>query len=437
MGVGLYLTGTYVAADLDHEPEEWLEEVATWIEGHESEPLMMCHLGEDDEGIATLFLQAHPCAEDVEVRVPAPGRLSVAAKTSTAGPGYHLFLCELLHQMASDFVVTWDDPDNSEGGDDTGHFFKEDADGVRAEMLKWLGAVAKLVIDNSQNDESRIHMVSMPLGYSYPEVKAVVTPTGPRSLDWFHAVLKDPDLGISFFPWWDAGQGADFFLGRAVCRMWQEVRWRPPITEEEGELLSDVHFDLERAYHLNPEGNIPWPEWQEVVDYLNDFFGYVEFQLEGDLEPEIKRRAEAAPEPATRIGYRRGQVQVVLTGGWTLTIPGHFAEEWEDDGQIWSAWFGGRTLWFSSWSMQDDNDQDRPAEEILDELEYGEGKVIEHSDGDIIGRAVFAPHEEEGQSLWNLKAYSAVQGGFCMLNFYLTDESDLPWALEIWKGIRT
>ncbi len=435
MGVGLYLTGSYVAADLDHEPEDWLDEVATWIEGHESEPLMMCHIGEDDEGIATLFLQAHPCAEDVEVRVPAPGQVSVAAKTSTAGPGYHLFLCELIHQMESDFVITWDDPASSECGDDTGHFFKEDPDAVRAEMLTWLGTVAKLVADNSHSEETSIRMVSMPLGYVYPELSEVATPTGPRSLGWFRAVTQDPSKGVDFFPWWDAGQGADFFLGRAVCRMWQVVRWRPPITEEEGELLSDVHFDLERAHQLDPEGAIPWSEWQEIVDHLNDFFGYVEFQFEGELEPEIKRRAEAATPPTTRIGYRRGPVQAILTGGWSLVIPGSFAEEWEDDGQSWSAWLGGRTLWFSSWSVQDDNDKEQTAEAILDEQEYGEGEIIEHTGGDVIGRAVFRPHEEEGQQLWNLKAYSAVQGGFCLLNIYLSEEADLPWALEVWKGI--
>ena len=53
-----------------------------------------------------------------------------------------------------------------------------------------------------------------------------------------------------------------------------------PITEDEGELLMDVHLDLERAYHLDPNAPIPWREWRELLGYLDEYFGYAEFQHE-------------------------------------------------------------------------------------------------------------------------------------------------------------
>ena len=50
------------------------------------------------------------------------------------------------------------------------------------------------------------------------------------------------------------------------------------------------------------------------------------------------------------------ELNVTLTGGWTLTIPGEFADEWEEGGETWSAWHGGRTIWFTSWSVAGEND---------------------------------------------------------------------------------
>ena len=46
------------------------------------------------------------------------------------------------------------------------------------------------------------------------------------------------------------------------------------------------------------------------------------------------------------------------------------------------------------------------------------------------------PYEEDGQTLWNLKGYTAIEGNFCLCNIYLQDERDRDWALEIWKSLR-
>jgi hypothetical protein len=280
-------------------------------------------------------------------------------------------------------------------------------------------------------------MVSMPLDYSYPEQTGILTPSGPRDPAWFDDLVENPERGIAFFPWWPEGVGAAFFLGRALTRLWQDVRWRVPIVEDEGELLMDVHLDLERAHHLDPTCDVPWREWRELIGYLNEYFGYAEFQHEEGLEDEIERRASAV-DPATHlIGYRRGPVHVTLTGGWSLTIPGEMAEEWEAGGETWCAWHGGRTVWFTSWSVTGENDETMSAEEILDSRPWPEeGKILTHQDGELLGRAVFLPYEEDGQTLWNLKGYSAVEGSFALCSVYLQDESDLEWAIETWKSMR-
>jgi hypothetical protein len=437
MGVGLYLTGVYPTDAVEQSPDDWLEQVAAWLESHEEEPLMMCERGVNGSEHPTLFVQIHPCAEDVEISVPDDGVCLINAKTSTAGPGYHIYLCELLHSLGKQFQIEWNIPAEEIEGDETGYFFQRDASAVRQEMLRWLSAVSRIVVENYKDSEVGVRMVSMALDRSYPDQTGILTPVGPRDPQWFERLIESPEQGIEFFPWWPEGVGAAFFLGRALCRLWQEVRWRTPIAEEEGELLMDVHLDLERAYHLDPQAAIPWREWHTLLDYLNDYFGYAEFQHEETQEEEIKRRAERVDPSVPLIGYRRGRVNVTLTGGWSITIPGELAEEWEESGETWSAWFGGRTIWFTSWSVSGEHDETMSAREILDGRPWPDDVAfIEHEDGPLLGRAVFMPCDEEGEAMWNLKGYSAIEGNFALCNIYLQSEDDLAWALEIWKSLR-
>jgi hypothetical protein len=279
----------------------------------------------------------------------------------------------------------------------------------------------------------------MPPDYHYPEQTGILTPLGPRPVVWFEALIESPERGIDFFAWWPEGVGAAFFLGRAICRLWQDIRWRSPITEDEGELLLEVHLDLERAHHLDPHAAMPWREWRDLLEYLNDYFGYAEFQHEDDLEAEIHRQADAIDPQLPLIGYRRGPVQVTLTGGWSIIIPGDFAEEWEESGETWSAWYGGRTIWFTSWSVQGDNPEEiiEPDEILASRSLPPDGDMFEHArDEDaLLGRAVFLPYEEEGESMWTLLTYTAIRGNLAECKIYLQNSDDLEWALTVWKSL--
>ena len=58
--------------------------------------------------------------------------------------------------------------------------------------------------------------------------------------------------------------------------MWREVRWRVPLTDDEGRLLMDVHLDLAGAFRLDPSLDYPWREWRELMESIEAHFGYVE-----------------------------------------------------------------------------------------------------------------------------------------------------------------
>jgi hypothetical protein len=434
MGVGFHLTANYPITEAGPSAEDWLQQVAAWLEADEAEPLVVCRPARCAHGESALFVQVHPCAEEIELCVPEPGRLIASAKTSTVGPGYHIYLCERLHELSRHFGLTWDEPDQAEGtGDETGYFFAGDQSAVRQEMLRWLGALAHVVTDEQFAEQQHVRMVSMPLGYTYPEQHGVLTPLGPRSREWFRVVADQPERGMEFFSWWETGVGSGFYLGRALCRLWQDVRWRPPLTDAEGELLMDVHLDLERAFRLDESASIPWREWSELIEYLDEYFGYVEFHGDRDLDREIRTRAQRAMG-GPRIGYRRGPVQVSLTGGWSITVPGELAEKWEPEQEAWSAWHGGRAVRFACWVVRDEDDDPQPACAILRSLEMPDGEMFEHRAGPVRGRACF--YRSQDCDRWALKAYSAVDGGFAECDVLVKDRDDLPWALEVWQTLR-
>src|SRR5262249_26333323 len=106
MGVGLYLNGHYPSPAKTKEPiRDGLNSIATWfdeeIDGDEfwGYFLTRCRHGQTYDGKPALFVTIHPAGEDVEFIVPEPGQVTVSAKTSTVGPGYHTALCQLLHRF--------------------------------------------------------------------------------------------------------------------------------------------------------------------------------------------------------------------------------------------------------------------------------------------------------------------------------------------------
>jgi|SRR5579863_4379771 len=152
------------------------------------------------------------------------------------------------------------------------------------------------------------------------------------------------------------------------------------------------------------------------------------------IESEIERRAQET-DGRPMLGYRRNPVRAYLSGGWSIEIAGVMAEEWDAEG-TWSAWDGQRTIWFTAFSRKNDDAGDIPARTILNEASDPDGEPIEFIAEPVLGRAFFAPYEEDGEQLWNLKARVAAAGAFAVCNFYFHDELDRNWAIATWKSLR-
>jgi hypothetical protein len=433
MGVGLNLTGRYPAT-LD-DAETWLGQVHSWLEKHAGEPLGSARFGRDGDGNPAVLVNLHPCAEDVEIAVPETGQVVASAKTSTVGPGYHAYLCDLLHQLGDAMAIDWNGPDDESGtGDETGYFQTGDRQKLEVEFLHWLRGVVKIVNDGLGQDYQWM-MISMAIGHHYRHHGPLVTPMGPRDTQWLDAVAEDPSQGIDLFPWWPQGIGAAFYLGRALAALWRDVRWRAPLTDDEGRLLMDVHLDLGRAYQLDPSLDYPWREWREVMDHVEAHFGYVE-SASDDVEAEVQRRAAAIGEEPSKplIGYRRLPVQVDLTDGWSIEIPGEMAEEWDEEG-LWTARDDRRVVSFKSYSLTRDDGSKPDAREILDGLRLPDGRRLEHRHEDMIGRAVVAPPRADDDPGWQLIGHSVIDGGLAACNIIFGDRDERDWAIATWKSL--
>ena len=432
MGVSLRIEGKY---DTDTTAADYLERLKGWFEcdlaAHDTwgELRFKPRIGSGHEGRPVLIVRLHPAAEGVEILASGPARLTATAKTSLAGPGYHIALCQILKLMGEANGIRWRAQGGEDGSaDDTGYFFKPDWRGVEKAMLRHLRTVAQLVETTMKGAKYGEMALSMPLNHTHFG-GPIRTPTGVRDLAWLARVRDNTRNGLDIYPWWDEGLTATFYLGRAMTDLWMNVRWRKPEDEQSDlwPILRGVHEDLGTAYRMDPTLNYPWREWAELLDLM---------EPEPDqLIKDVRAFASDATRKNAPIGYRRHRVGVGLVDGWRMTIPGEFMEKWEEGS--WCAWDGERTVWFSCWSFNtEDGDPPRP-DELLDRIpEEFKGEQLNHSYKNLIGRAVIGPHEgEDGEAMFNLKGFSAIPGGLALCNIYYHKESDRQWAIQQWHTL--
>jgi hypothetical protein len=410
VGVGLYLRATPRIANP-------LEVVEHHLEARCQDALEYVSVGE-----GRLAAKLHPAAEEVEFARDG-AFLTVEAKTSTAGPGYHAYLCDFLHALEPELGGTFgevSDGDEPGAGDETGYFSTGDRVALEDEMLAWLRGVVSAVSEYISDGFNGL-MISMSTDATFEVDGAIATPLGPRTADWLEATVQDPRAGIDIFPWWQPGLSAEHARGRALVRMWSDVRWREPLNDDETALLEEIDSDLQRARELDPALTLPWAEWSAILELL-------------DRNDERARRVhERARDTPATIGYRRRPVRQSLTGGWSIRIPGEMASSFDEDG-TWCGFMAGRTIWMSSFTLGDPEAPTRSAAGTLPDREHL-GGLIELSpfpEG-YAGRASLGTSEEGSTQL---SVEVARPHRLALLTFVIDDDSDLAWAQEVAASVR-
>lgn len=338
MGVGLLLRSTPIKRGLLSRPasaQDLFKEVSRVLPRLAS-PLSASFSTADEEFLADL----HPAEEPVFFTSPTPGVLCVEAKTSTAGPGYHMWLCGVIESLAKEMRFDWEPP-SEDFLDETGYFHDRDKARLFAEMDSFRKALFGHVVDSPREPGGRL-AIGLPPTLQYRMPGTLHTVLGPRDLAWAESMVADGDPR-EFWPWYDEGTGASFRLGLAKTLLWREVRWRPPLDDQEKNLLAQVDSLLTEASRDLPEA-IPWREWKELREYIGK---------RDALDRDIAARAAEAT--GTLIGYRRHDV-VAHCGPWRFTYPGSKKES--DEGGRFEAhdedsWIGA-TLFSSPDGVGDD-----------------------------------------------------------------------------------
>jgi hypothetical protein len=414
------------------EARDWLAGAAVWFEsvGDSVLDAQVMRNSEDKPVLVVLF---HPSSPPLEVRLGATGKVRVAATTTPAGPGYHQHLCGTLRQFAADFGFSWVADDCS---DPTGFFATRNRGSLEQAFLRWLAAASA--------GKPRYIGLSGTRTYHYPA--DVLTPLGPRTREWAAAVAAEPHRGGDFFGWWDADLTPRFYRNRALARLWCDFTWRPPLTDSEGEIADQIANDLATAFKMDPAAELPWAEWLDLLTAIEaDEDGFCVTPPDRVLSVELWKRAgpvaaEPKPNPAAgpHVGYRRYPLRVMLDGGWSVQVPGDFAEEW--DGQRnWTAWNRTRTVWFRRVGFTKPGGSPPTAAEALDlgkrSLPDGE-PVAGLQSADVCSTAVYGPVEEDGRTVWRLSGMAGAAGQLVVCHVYSETPADREWATHVWQSLR-
>jgi hypothetical protein len=262
----------------------------------------------------------------------------------------------------------------------------------------------------------------MPDGVRFTFDGAIATALGPRDDAWMARAIADTRVAIDVTPWWADAIDAQSLLNRAVTLMWLDVRWRPPALKSEGLVLDEVHRLLSRAYPLDPSLGYPWHAWAEIVGLRN---------ITDPMGRQVVARAmreAGGPE----VGYRRGPVTITHEG-WTLTIPGSFAEK--RTAEEW--WGGGAGQAITLAAVQTGTASGAmTAHAFIDQFAGEMGPdAIDHRAGGVVGRATLSSDASSGVEIGILEGYSAVVGSGAAIRIEFDDPADWQWAIDIWKSL--
>ena len=398
----------------------WLHRAQAWLHESCGATLVGSEIRDVDAGVTALCFGLHPTAQDVLLRAWEHSRITAVASTWRTGAGYHAHVCEVLRDLSDALALAWDPPDGDpDDRDSTGYFQSSDRAALEEAMLECLRRNAQLTLERLTGGDTALAL-ALPTEHQFEFDGAVATPMGPRDRNWLQRVTEDPRQGIDVFSWWEPGRGATYRLGRALAEMWTSVRWRPPETAEEAAQLQRILAWLQSAHLRDPALDYPWREWEELRGYLD----------EADPVPSHARRPTGP-----LVGYRRRKVRVRLDNGWSISIPGSFAESREGDG-TYCAWGDGKTVWFTS--LEDTSAENAPpAMELLPGLDTGERPIeIPALAERFAVRAGVVDYSEERQRLHKLNARVALPGRLVLFTLVYDRPEKEAWAIETLESVQ-
>jgi hypothetical protein len=388
-----------------------LGDIAAWLASEYADQLRGTRQRTSGDGETALDVSLHPAAPDVTLTATDAGRITAIAETAAAGPGYHRFVGRVLERMGAASGIAWR-VDAADG------FAFAERSVVESAYLGWLGPTLGEARTARRRGATAIHL-GLPEGTRFSTDGAILTALGPRDDAWIDAAITDPRTAIDITPWWSDATDSRHLLNRALVLLWTQVRWRAPAVEGEAELLADVHHLLTRAYTMEPDLPYPWHAWADVIALRG---------LDDGMARQAVDRAYGSHVPAVPIGYRRDPVRIGHEG-WTLEIPGDFAERRTPD-----EWWGGGAGRRITLAAVPTGPMSAQAFVSQFAADLGD-EALTHRDGDLVGRARLTSDPSSGLEVGVLDGFSAVTGSGAAIRIEFEDPADWHWALDMWRSL--
>jgi hypothetical protein len=304
MGLGLYIGAENKPRGMlrrRRAPERLLEELVAAIKQELADPILNRLCRHQIKGLEA-SVQFHPAEEPVDFLFQ-DSWLVCSAKTSSAGPGYHEFLIELLERAAGRCELEWVFIDYvPEFCDETDFALQRDRQALRMAMARQLLNVGQHLLNKA--DLKQVGL-SMPIELRVAGDYFAVSPLGFWQRDWFEMLVgKTGDELVNqasqFFPWWEAGLNGEFYRRCGLVKCWMDLRWRPPRNQEERDDIDLTLECFERARILPGSAPVPNETTSELKRLL----------------AESNQNQEHIPQRG--IGFRRGKIVWGATGTWTI-----------------------------------------------------------------------------------------------------------------------
>ncbi|MFL5647925.1 MAG: hypothetical protein ACJ776_05985, partial [Chloroflexota bacterium] len=265
-----------------------LADVETWLRSTFPDAVRSIERPVREQGEAELTVELHPAAPPLVITASDTGRVAVTATTDVAGPGYHRFVGRVLERLGNDLAIGWergaqevDDPLS----DATGMTFAE-RPGAERSYLNWLGR--SLVDARARSAGSGAPTpIGLPADTRYHLDGVIHTALGPRDMGWLDVAVTDTRIATDVTPWWADATDGKYLLGRALCLMWTDVRWRTPAMKSERMLFDEIHRLLSKAYPHDPNLTYPWRAWAELLDLSG---------IDDAMAAQVRNRARTAPD---------------------------------------------------------------------------------------------------------------------------------------------
>lgn len=381
------------------------------------------------DGSPELALDLYPAMPPLVLRAADTGRVTADAETLAAGPGYRRFVGRLVERLGLELEVDWTarPPEGDEASaadappaEDAATFASRPA--AERDYLAWLGN--ELIAARVARARGRPPgHVGTPAGIEYTVDGAVATLLGPRDDAWLEAAIGDPHVAVGVTPWWADATDATYLLNRALVLMWTEVRWRQPAGDAERDLLDEIHRLLSRAFPHDPGLPYPWHAWAEIAGLRG---------IDDQMARQALARAVREPAPEPPIGYRR-QAVLIRHEGWTLEIPGSFAER--RTAEEWWGGESGRSITIAATTTGTPSGP-MPAETFLAQVAGHLGsEALSHRDGEVVGRATLTTDASSGLEVGIVEGYSAIAGSGAAIRITFDDGADWQWALDTWRAL--